>query len=89
MKFRADLLLRSVDDEFYVIDPQQDMVDLSDLHRLTKTVVFLWTEFKGQSFTEDQLIDASTRAHKKDWNEARRDVSLILSMFRQHGFLEY
>lgn len=89
MKFRADLLLRSVDDEFYVIDPQQDMVDLSELHQLTKTVVFLWTEFKGQSFTEDQLVDALTRAYSKDRNDARREVSLILARFRQYGFLEY
>ena len=88
MKFRTDLLLRSVNDEFYIVDPEKEMADLSQLYKLTRTVVFLWMEFKGQSFTEDALVVALTNGDQQDRTTASLMVRSILSCFRRHGFLE-
>lgn len=88
MKFRTDLLLRSVNDEFFIVDPQREIVDLSQIYNLTRTVVFLWMEFKGQSFTEDALVIALTNGDQQDRTKASLMVRSILSCFRRHGFLE-
>jgi hypothetical protein len=49
MKLRTDLILRHLGNEYIVVDPGQDMVDMSKVFTLNEVAAFLWRELQGHS----------------------------------------
>ncbi len=47
MKLREDLMLRHLGDEYVIIDPEQDMVDMSKVYTLNETAAFFVERTSG------------------------------------------
>lgn len=49
MKLREDLMLRHLGDEYVIIDPERDMVDMSKVYTLNETAAFCGKNFRVKS----------------------------------------
>lgn len=88
MKLRKDLILRKLGGEHIIVDPGQDVVDMSSVYTFNETAVFLWERLKGVEFTAEEAADLLVERYDVSPEQARRDVSGLLRTFREHHLLE-
>lgn len=88
MRLREDLTLRSLGGEYIIVDPGQDVVDMSKVFTLNETAAFLWKELQGIDFTVDTVVDLLVENFEVDEAIARQDASLLLSRFAEQKLLK-
>jgi hypothetical protein len=87
MKLRTDLILRHLGNEYIVVDPGQDMVDMSKVFTLNEVAAFLWRELQGKEFTEEAILRLLLANYDVGVDQARADAQKLVSDFREQGLL--
>ncbi|MCY4778528.1 PqqD family protein [Sphingobacterium sp. UT-1RO-CII-1] len=87
MKLRKDLILRTIGDYHVVVDPGQEMVDMSTVFTLNSTSAFLWQELENSSFTVEAIAELLCQHYEVTEETARKDAETIFIAFREHGLL--
>lgn len=87
MKLRKDLVLRTIGDYYVVVDPGQEMVDMSTVFTLNSTSAFLWKELEDKSFTVEAIADLLCANYEVNVKTAQKDAETIFVAFREHGLL--
>lgn len=88
MRLRNDLILRKMGDEYVIVDPSQDVVDMSKVFTLNETAAFLWNELKGIDFDTEVLADIIVRNYEVDFSQAIVDASILVENFTKEDLLE-
>ena len=87
MKIREDLILRQVDKDYIIVDPGQEMIDMSKVYTLNETAAFLWEQLQGKEVTVDAMVDLICEAYEVSEEQARKDASLLFEEFKEQGIL--
>lgn len=87
MKLRKDLILRTIGDYYVVVDPGQEMVDMSTVFTLNSTSAFLWKELENKRFTVEAIRDLLCENYEVNVETAEKDAEIIFLAFREHGLL--
>ena len=88
MKLRSDLVLRTIGSDHLIVDPSQDMVDLSTVYTLNSTAAWLWEELKGREFDHTTIVELLCDNYEVDAAQAQSDAEVLLADFERQGLLE-
>jgi len=88
MKLRSDLVLRTIGSDHLIVDPSQDMVDLSTVYTLNSSAAWLWEQLKGKEFNIDSIVDLLCENYNVDIDQAKSDAEILLQDFQKQGLLE-
>ncbi|MBE8712348.1 PqqD family protein [Sphingobacterium hungaricum] len=88
MRLRDDLTLRQIGNDYIVVDPSQDMVDMSKVYTLNETAAWLWKELKGQDFTSETMVDLLKERYEVDNEQVLKDVENLVAIFKEQGVLQ-
>ncbi|SPZ88637.1 PqqD family protein [Sphingobacterium multivorum] len=86
MKLRNDITLRKVGKEYIIVDPSQDMVDMSKVFTLNETAAFLWNELQGIDFELEDMINLLLDNYETEREVAEKDSIKLIEML-QNGNL--
>ncbi|HFK5529211.1 TPA: PqqD family protein [Elizabethkingia anophelis] len=87
MKLREDLMLRHLGDEYVIIDPEQDMVDMSKVYTLNETAAFLWKELQGKEFNVETVTELLLNYYNVEYAVAEKDAQRLVHDFEKQGLL--
>lgn len=88
MKLRSDLVLRTIGSDHLIVDPSQDMVDLSTVYTLNSTAAWLWEQLKGTEFELNTIVGLLCDNYEVDQEQAQSDARVLLGDFEKQGLLE-
>ncbi len=88
MKLRSDLILRTIGSDHLIVDPSQDMVDLSTVYTLNSSAAWLWEELKGKEFNTDIIVELLVENYEVSKEQAQSDAAILLEDFQKQGLLE-
>jgi len=87
MKLREDLQLRKLGDDFVIIDPGQEMVDMSKVFTLNESAAFLWEELLNKEFTEETVVQILLDNYEVDESTANKDAKKLIHEFVKGGLI--
>ena len=87
MKLRNDLQLRKLGNDFIIIDPGQDMIDMSKVFTLNETAAFLWEELQGKEFTEETVSQIFLENYDVQEEIALNDAKKLIQTFVKGGLI--
>lgn len=87
MRLRSDLILRRLGHESIIVEPGQDMVDMSKVFTFNDTAVFIWERLQGREFTLETVVEMLLENYEVEEDIARRDALALLQTFKEHGLL--
>jgi hypothetical protein len=87
MRLREDFQLRKLGDDFIIIDPGQEMVDMSKVFTLNETAAFLWEELLHKEFNESNIVELLIENYEVDENTAQADALKLISEFKKGGLI--
>lgn len=88
MKLREDLVLRHIGDDHVIVDPEQDMVDMSKVFTLNDSAAWLWDELIGQDFTIVTIVKLLKEQYDVSDEQAEKDAQKLIEVFRENGLLD-
>lgn len=71
-----------------IVDPSQDMVDLSTVYTLNSSAAWLWEELKGKEFTMDTIVELLCENYDVSKEQAQSDAEILLQDFQNQGLVE-
>ncbi len=87
MKLRTDLQLRKLGNDYIIIDPGQEMIDMSKVFTLNETAAFLWEELQGKEFTEETVSDILLENYEVKEDVAVKDAKKLIQTFIKGGLI--
>lgn len=87
MKFREDLVLRQVGGDYIIVDPSQEMVDMTKVFSLNKSAAWLLEQLMGTEFTTELMVDLLTSRFDVSANVAEQDVKKLIELLKNNGLL--
>lgn len=88
MKLRADLVLRTIGSDHMIVDPGQEMVDLSTVYTLNDSAAWLWEQLKGIDFTKTSIVTLLCQQYDVTEQQALADAEVLIKDFEKQGLLE-
>ena len=88
MKIKSGFVLREICGEKLACPEGASRVDFSMMIRLNETSAFLWEEFEGKEFTEDDMADALCEHYTVGREMALADVRALCSQLKEIGVIE-
>ncbi len=88
MRLRNDLILRQMGSDFVIVDPSQDVVDMSKVFTLNETATYIWKELEGIDFSLDDVAKIITNHYEVSEEQALVDTKILLEQLRIEGLLE-
>ncbi|MDM1295965.1 PqqD family protein [Sphingobacterium sp. N143] len=88
MKLRADLVLRTIGSDHLIVDPSQDMVDLSTVYTLNSSAAWLWEQLKDKEFDLGTVVELLCENYDVSGEQAQSDAEILLQDFEKQGLLE-
>lgn len=87
MKLRTDLTLRKLGDEYVIVDPGQDMIDMSKVYTLNETAAQLWKYLQNKEFDVSVILQILMDEFDVEIEIANRDAKVLVQEFKEHGLL--
>ncbi len=87
MKLRKDLQLRKLGGDFVIIDPGQDMVDMSKVFTLNDTAAFLWKELLNKDVSEELIVKILLENYEVEESTAKVDAKQFIKDFIDGGLI--
>lgn len=84
MRLRADLTLRKLGDEYLIVDPGQDMIDMSKVFTLNDTAAKLWEYMQDKDFEAEAMVQVLVSHFEVEEEVATQDVLHLLDQLEQH-----
>lgn len=88
MKLRTDLVLRTIGSDHMIVDPSQDMVDLSTVYTLNDSAAWLWEQLKGIEFSSATVVDLLCENYDVTEAQAQKDAETLIQDFAKQGLLQ-
>ncbi len=80
--------MRTIGSDHLIVDPSQDMVDLSTVYTLNSSAAWLWEELKGKEFTMDTIVELLCENYDVSKEQAQSDAEILLQDFQKQGLVE-
>lgn len=87
MRLREDLVLRRVGNDHIIVDPGQEMVDMSKVFTLNDSAAWLWNQLIGKEFTAGFMVSLLCDEFEVAEKQAQEDVDNLLRIFKENSLL--
>lgn len=88
MKLKSDLILRQMGTEYVIVDPSQDVVDMSRVFTLNETAAFIWRALEEKEFDKELIAEILLDQYDVDYDQALEDADILINEFTKEGLLE-
>ena len=85
MRLNSDLILRQVKDEYLIINPFSDTVDMTQVLTLNETATWLWQQMDGKEFDVKDLAEAMLEEYEVDEETAYKCADDLAKQWLQLG----
>ncbi len=85
MRLNSDLVLRQVKDEYMIINPFSDTVDMTQVYTLNETAAWLWQQMEGKEFEVKDLAEAMLQEYEVDEETAYKCAEDLAKQWLQAG----
>ncbi|GHE39822.1 PqqD family protein [Sphingobacterium griseoflavum] len=88
MILREDLMLRHVGDDYIIVEPGQDQIDMSRVYTLNETAAWLWEQLQGKDFNSDDVTALLLERYEVDRQTAAQDADALIALFQSQGLVK-
>lgn len=88
MKLRKDLVLRKMGDEYVIVDPSQNVIDMSRVFTLNETAAYIWNKLDGVVFDNEFIANILVNHYEVELIQALKDANVLINKFVKEGLLE-
>jgi len=75
--------LRRIGDEYVIIVPDKDAVDMTDVYTLNETSAQIWNAFKNEDFTVDDVVEYLLLHYIVERERAMADVQVFVDKLKE------
>lgn len=87
MRIKEGLKLRRVGSSYFIVDPGDKNVDLSNIITLSNAAAYLWEQFQGCDFTPSQMADSLCEKYDVSRETALHDINKMLEQWKEFALL--
>ena len=87
MRIREELKLRRVGSSYFIVDPGDASIDLSNIISLSKAAAYLWEQFQGRDFTPSLMADSLCEKYDVSRETALHDINQMLDQWKEFNLL--
>jgi len=87
MILRKDLMLRQVGDDYIIVEPGQDQIDMSRVYTLNETAAWLWEQLQGKDFVLADVTVLLLDRYEVDEQTATQDAAKLIELFQIQGLV--
>lgn len=87
MRLRGDLILRKMGEEYVIVDPCQDVVDMSKVFTLNETAAFIWKSLENIEFDNKTIANILLENYDVLFDQALADADLLIVEFAKGELL--
>ena len=87
MKLNTRLKLRQVGNSYFIVDPGQENIDMSNIITLSSAAAFLWNSFQDEDFTLEMMADRLCERYDVDRDTALHDIDQMLHEWRAFNLM--
>ncbi|MGJ1387089.1 PqqD family protein [Sphingobacterium spiritivorum] len=88
MRLRTDIRLRKIGEEYIIVDPGQDMVDMSKAYTLNETAAFIWNELQNIEFSVSTIAQLLRDNYDLSPEIADKDAKELVKQLQSEGLLK-
>lgn len=88
MRLREDLILRHVGDDYIIVEPGQDQIDMSKVYTLNETAAWLWEQLQSSDFSIADVTNLLLERYDVDEQTAATDAEKLIEIFQKQGLLK-
>lgn len=88
MKLREDLILRHVGEDYIIVEPGQDQIDMSRVYTLNETAAWLWEQLQGKDFQLADVTSLLLDRYEVDETTATEDAEKLMDLFLAQNLLK-
>lgn len=81
-------MLRHVGDDYIIVEPGQDQIDMSRVYTLNETAAWLWEQLQGKDFTLADVTTLLLDRYEVDEQTARQDAAKLIELFQVQGLVK-
>ena len=85
MKLNDSLVLRQVGEEYMIVNPFSDTMDMTQVYSLNDTAAWLWEQLKEKDFTEREVADLLCGEYEVDRETALADAEELCARWKASG----
>lgn len=87
MELKANVLLRKVGSDYFIVEPNQGMTDFARVVVLNEVAAFLFEQLKGQVFERPRVIQLLVDNFEVLVAKAEDDATVFLEKLAKNGLL--
>ena len=87
MRIDNNLKLRSVGNQFMIVDSRDGSADFVNVYKLNSTAARIWEYAQGRDFSVGDLADMLCQDYEIEEDNAIECVSKLVSEWNEHGLL--
>jgi len=88
MRLKGGLVLREMGDEFVIVDPSQEVVDMSKVFTLNETAAFIWKKLSNIEFDVNFIVNLLIESYDVDYEQAVNDANILVLQFEEEDLIE-
>ena len=81
-------MLRHVGDDYIIVEPGQDQIDMSRVYTLNETAAWLWEQLQGKDFTLADVTALLLDRYEVDEQTATQDAAKLIELFQIQGLVK-
>lgn len=87
MKINNNLILRQVGDEYMIVNPFSNTVDMTQVYSLNETAAWIWEQMKDKEFTLENMVQLLQEEYDVDESTATADLSELCQEWKKVGLM--
>lgn len=87
MKLNNNLILRQVGDEYMIVNPFSDTIDMTQVYSLNETAAWVWQQMKDKEFTLTEMVKLLQEEYEVDEPTATADLTELCQEWKKAGLM--
>ncbi|MBB6500961.1 PqqD family protein [Pedobacter cryoconitis] len=90
MRLKNGLVLRQLGDDYIIVEPELDMVDLSKVYTMNESAAWVWYQLQSIEFTLETVVNLFLDHYNLDTlseEQIKADALKLINLFRDNGLL--
>lgn len=88
MRIKDKLQLRHVGNDYIIINPGQEMIDMTKVFSLNESAAWLWQQLIDKDFTEEYATGLLLERYDVSRERAMEDVHSLIGLLEREHLLE-
>ncbi len=80
-------MLRHVGDDYIIVEPGQDQIDMSRVYTLNETAAWLWGQLQEKDFVLEDVTALLLDRYDVDEPTATHDAAKLIALFQKQGLV--